>query len=74
MIGSRLCLRGYFLIAGSLLLAACVPVQKIKQEEADQAKLHVERQERDAYDKCTQTLMPGSTEHLACRMGAPLTK
>jgi hypothetical protein len=56
-------------LACVLLLAACVPAQKLQKEQADEARYKTERQERESSDKCTAADMPGTLEHMECRLG-----
>lgn len=58
------------LMALAVLLAACVPAERLRQEQVDQARLTAQRQEHDSNEKCSQIAMPGTPEHLACRLGA----
>ena len=58
------------LAALSLALCACVPAARLKQDQADQARFNAQLQERDRNEKCSQTAMPGTPEHMACRLGA----
>lgn len=62
-------LRSIFLVTGAFLLCACVPAQKLSQEQGDQARLNAQLQERAADEKCSQAAMPGTPEHMACRLG-----
>jgi outer membrane murein-binding lipoprotein Lpp len=51
-----------------LCLAGCVSPQKIDKTRADMDTFNAERQARDANQQCSETAMPGTVEHLACRM------
>ena len=57
------------LAACALLLCDCVSPQKIQKEGADQARLNAELQERESADKCSNAIMPGTAEHMECRLG-----
>ena len=57
------------LAACALLLCVCVSPQKIQKEGADQARLNAELQERESADKCSNAIMPGTPEHMECRLG-----
>jgi starvation-inducible outer membrane lipoprotein len=56
------------LTACALLLSACVNPQKLQQGRADVAKFQAQRQEQDSNAQCSQTAMPGTPQHLACRL------
>jgi hypothetical protein len=56
-------------LASALVLSACVNPQKLKQEDADQSRLNAELRERESADKCTNAIMPGTPEHMECRLG-----
>lgn len=61
--------RAALLAACALLLCGCVSPQKIQKEGADQARLNAELQERKSADKCSNAIMPGTPEHMECRLG-----
>ena len=61
--------RAALLAACAFLLCGCVSPQKIQKEGADQARLNPELQERESADKCTNAAMPGTPEHMECRLG-----
>jgi hypothetical protein len=56
------------LAAAALLLAGCVNPQKLERGKADVAKFEAQRQERASEAQCDETAMPGTPEHLACRL------
>jgi starvation-inducible outer membrane lipoprotein len=56
--------------AMALVLSGCVLPQKISQTEQDAARYRAEESEKAAYEKCTADSMPGTMQHLACRMSA----
>ena len=58
-------------MACALLLCGCTPSfqQKLKQEQADQTAYGVESHERASADQCNRVAVPGTTEHMACRLG-----
>jgi hypothetical protein len=59
-------------VASLLLLTGCITPQKVNQVRQDAAVYRAQESERDAYDRCSQTAIPGSMEHMACM--AALTK
>lgn len=61
--------RAALVAAWGLILCGCVSPQKIQQEGADQARLNAELKERESADKCTEAAMPGTPEHMECRLG-----
>ena len=61
-------LRTMPVVAITLLLAGCVSPQKIEKTQEDAQTFAAERQARDANQQCSETAMPGTVEHLACRL------
>jgi starvation-inducible outer membrane lipoprotein len=57
-----------FAITAALLLSACVSPQKIEKTESDAAAYKAARQAREADQQCSQTALPGTPQHLACRL------
>jgi hypothetical protein len=51
-----------------LLLAGCVSPDKVQKTRADAAQFDAELQARRSNEQCSQTAMPGTPEHLACRL------
>jgi starvation-inducible outer membrane lipoprotein len=62
------------IFACALLLCGCAPSlpQKLKQVQQDQQTYSAAARERATADQCSQTSIPGTTEHLACRLGVPV--
>jgi hypothetical protein len=60
--------RAPLFIAVFFMLAGCVEPQKVEKARADAAAFQAERQAREATRQCSETAMPGTTEHLACRL------
>ena len=52
----------------ALLLSGCVSPQKIQKTQADAAQYDAQLQARRSNEECSQTAMPGTPEHLACRL------
>ncbi|HWC63331.1 MAG TPA: hypothetical protein VG501_06900 [Rhizomicrobium sp.] len=61
-------LRGSLLVVLLIVLAGCVDPRKIEKTQADAAAFNAQRQARDANEQCSQTAMPGTVEHLNCRL------
>jgi hypothetical protein len=57
-------------LACVLLLSGCVPHQKLQQEQVDAARYRAQLGERESSQQCSEVAMPGTTEHLVCRLGA----
>ena len=57
------------LLAAALLVCGCVSPQKIQKTGADQARLNAELKERESAGKCSEAAMPGTVEHMECRLG-----
>lgn len=53
-----------------LALCACAVPQKLDQLKLDKACFDQQEDERSAYAGCNQSAMPGTTQHLTCRMAA----
>ena len=53
-----------------LLLAGCALPQTIRKTEQDKARLDQQQNERDVNAQCNQGAMPGTVQHMACRMSA----
>jgi outer membrane murein-binding lipoprotein Lpp len=58
---------GYLAVCG-LMLCGCVAPQKIQKTQADAAEVQAQSKARADYEQCSQTAMPGTPEHLACRL------
>jgi hypothetical protein len=54
------------LTVGLFLLTGCAIPQKINQVQQDVKVYRAQQDERDAYDRCTQSTLPGSMEHMEC--------
>jgi hypothetical protein len=61
-------MRSVLVIAVLAPLAGCISPQKIEKTRADATTFAVERQARDANQQCSETAMPGTVEHLTCRL------
>ncbi len=61
--------RAALVAAGAFFLCGCVSPQKIQKEGADQARLNAELKERESAEKCSEAAMPGTPEHMECRLG-----
>jgi outer membrane murein-binding lipoprotein Lpp len=55
-------------VACGLLLAGCVAPQKLQKVQADAAQYDTALQARKSNAQCSQMAMPGTPEHLACRL------
>ncbi len=64
MVRTLLCL------ALPLALCACGVPQKFDQLKTDKARFDQQQHERAAYTGCNKNAMPGTTQHLTCRMAA----
>jgi starvation-inducible outer membrane lipoprotein len=64
-------LRPVLFIGLALILSGCVAPKKIQQERADQAMFGAQLRDREANDRCSETAMPGTPQHLACRLAKP---
>jgi hypothetical protein len=53
-----------------LILPACVAPQKISKTQQDKARFDQEQSERSANENCNQDAMPGTPQHLACRLSS----
>jgi hypothetical protein len=60
--------RETLLIVLLFVLAGCVDPRKVEKTQADAATFNAQRQARDANQECSQTAMPGTVEHLNCRL------
>lgn len=49
-------------------LCACALPQKINQLRQDKALFDRQQDEKAAYDRCSRDALPGTTQHMACRM------
>ena len=49
-------------------LCACTMPQKINLLRQDKARFDRQQDERAAYERCSRDAMPGTTQHMACRM------
>jgi outer membrane murein-binding lipoprotein Lpp len=52
----------------ALLLAGCVSPEKVQKTRMDAAQFDAELQARKSNAQCSETAMPGTPEHLACRL------
>lgn len=53
---------------GALLLSGCVSPQKLQKTQTDAAQFDAALQARRSNEQCSETAMPGTIQHLSCRM------
>jgi hypothetical protein len=54
----------------ALILSACVAPQKISKTQQDRARFDQQQSERSANENCNQNAVPGTPQHLACRLSS----